>query len=453
MQEPTTPERREAPDNTGQLKRKKKRVRRRYRRARILLTLLMLVAASSVLIYMHDDQAPADFDNAAMKEIGDPDAPVPKIGADGAEVYCTNLEQPVYQKNANKKIDPYSITKILTGYLAVENLDLDKVVTISEHAATPLENGTTIYLQAGEKISVRDLLYGAMLESGNDAATALAEAVSGSEEKFAELMNKQAKEWGCENTHFVNANGWKNDDHYTTAHDMALITARSFENEDLRKITMTEEYVIPPTNMSEARTLVSHTLRGRKVDYMVGGKTGGWTSKDASLAVAFSKNGIDGSAVVLRTKSKNRKKEINKLIGVVQDITPGYMVTEKGGEVCQARVKGGKKFMTTLCADNTITAYPKGYERSGIQVKLKRADLEAPLKAGTEAGTYTVYVDGKKLKSGTLMTTEDIGKGSFLANYFLPDRAARLIGGILLAWLALMIILIIAEVRARKQRI
>lgn len=415
---------------------KKKRKSNRYKRIRALLFLIMMSVILTVLFPGH---TVSGFKRSSMKEVGDPDAKAPKLQAEGAELYCVNMEQPVYQKNADKKIDPYSITKILTCYLALENLKMDQMVTVSEYAATPLEDGTTIWLKEGEEISVKDLLYGAMLESGNDAATALAEAVSGSEKKFAKLMNRQAEEWGCKNTHFVNANGWKNEDHYTTAHDFAVITAKCFENKTLRKIAMTEEYTASATNMTEARFFESHTLSGKKIDYLVGGKTGGWTSKDMSLAVRFKKDNLEGVAVVLRTPK--RKNDVNKLIAASQDLTPGYMVTEEGAEICEARVKGGKVTNTVLCAAETIIAYPKDHKRSEIKVELNRDNLKAPLKKGSEAGTYTVYADGRKVQTGRLLAGENVEKGLFLSNLYVSDRMTILLASVVVLWFVLLSVL------------
>ena len=417
-------------------KNRKRRLSNRYKRIRAVLFLLLFAV---ILITLFSERGLSGFDRSSMKEIGDPNAKVPELKAEGAELYCVNMEEAIYQKNADEKIDPYSITKILTCYIALENLEPDEMVTVSEHAATPLEDGTTIWLKEGEKISVKDLLYGAMLESGNDAATALAEAVSGSEEEFADVMNEQAKEWGCENTHFVNANGWKNKNHYTTAHDFAIITARCFENDELCKIAMTEDYTAEATNMTGERYFESHTLRGKKINNIVGGKTGGWTSKDTSLAVRFKKDNLEGVAVVLRTP--DRKPDVNKLIAASQDLTPGYTVTEEGSEISEVKVKGGKTTKTKLLASETINAYPKGHKKRGIKVKLDRDRLKAPVKAGTEAGTYTIYVDGDELQTGKLLTSEDIEKGWFPSAFYISNRTTALIGVVIILWLLLLAVL------------
>lgn len=218
--------------------------------------------------------------------VGDPNAEPPKLSAKGAVLYSLDLDRVVYAKNGDKKLEPYSTTKLLTCLLALEKLDPDKVVTISEAGARVYEGGTTIWLKEGEKIKVIDLIYGAMLESGNDAAYALGEAVSGSEKAFADLMNEKVAEWGLKDTHFVNPNGWKDKDQYTTAHDMAIITVKCLENEQLRDITITKKYTIPETNLTEARELTNFFLSVTgKIDALTGGKTGTWSDEDRKSVV------------------------------------------------------------------------------------------------------------------------------------------------------------------------
>ena len=217
-------------------------IKKKKRKAIMIRRALAVALLLIVLMIALPGKASTSFDRGLIKPYGNPEAKEPELKADGAALYSLDLDRHVFEKNPDKKIDPYSITKILTCYLAIENLDPDKVVTIKKsNEDLNYVDGSHIMLLPGEKVSVNDLLHGTMLSSANDAAYALAEAVSGSEKNFAELMNKQAEEWGCTNTHFVNPNGWKNKNHYTTAHDMVIITARCFENEKLRELSMEKE--------------------------------------------------------------------------------------------------------------------------------------------------------------------------------------------------------------------
>ena len=398
-------------------KREKLRNRKNRKRRGMLWLLVLPLLIACAFFVLQPGETPADFDKSTMKPFGDPAAEPPEIAGEAAELYILNSGQPVYQKNADERIDPYSITKILTCYLALKNLDPEQVVKVSENAATPLENGTTIYLQAGEKISVKDLLYGAMLPSGNDAATALGEAVAGSEKEFAKLMNEQAAEWGCENTHFVNANGWKHKKQYTTAHDMAIIAAKSFENEQLREISVTKEYTIGATNKTGERYLKNHTIAGtKKINNLIFGKTGGWTGKDTTIVTGFREGELEGVAVVLRTPVKSRRDDAKKLIQFGPLVTPGFTVAEPGEKVCESAVKGGLG-MADLTVDATLLAYPKDGSSEGVELRIERDELEAPVAAGQKAGTYTLLVDGREIRSGDLLVLEDVEKGGFFKRF------------------------------------
>lgn len=142
-------------------------------------------------------------------------------------------------ENMNERCYPASTTKVLTALVVLNNLPLDKVVKVPK-AAEGVE-GSSIYLRAGQRISVEDLLFGLMLRSGNDAATALAIETAGSVDKFALLMNETARALGAKNSNFVNPHGLHDDDHYTTAYDLALITAKAYENDDFVRIVSSKK--------------------------------------------------------------------------------------------------------------------------------------------------------------------------------------------------------------------
>ncbi len=207
---------------------------------------------------------------------------------DEDELYCNSdlimdveSGNVLYAKNGYKKVYPASTTKILTAILALENLDLNESVVASAHAvySTPI-GSSVIYLQPQEVMSVKNLLYGLLIESGNDVGNVLAEAVSGDIDSFVELMNKKLKELGCNDTHFTNAHGFHDDNHYTTVYDMAKLMRYAMKNDTFREIVETREYTIPATNKSEARELVNTNKMFNKkytkmyYEYILGGKTG-----------------------------------------------------------------------------------------------------------------------------------------------------------------------------------
>ena len=175
-------------------------------------------------------------------------------------VFLVNLEDPTHailglERNADKKRYPASTTKIMTCILALENAEPDDLVKISKRACNLSERNSKMGVKPGETYRMIDLLYGLMLPSGNDAAIAIAEHVGGSVSSFAEMMNRKAEQLGMTGTHFANPHGLHNAEHYTTARDLACLTAYAMENDTFRKIVSAEEYTAKST---DGRTL---TLR------------------------------------------------------------------------------------------------------------------------------------------------------------------------------------------------
>ena len=169
--------------------------------------------------------------------------------AEGAGAFNLSTGQVVYAKHLYERLYPASTTKILTAYLALKYCDdLDAYVTVSENAAKQAADSSVCALRAGDRVKLRDLLYGMMLRSGNDAAIAIAEHVSGSVEAFAELRNREAAAMGATQTHFVNPNGLPDANHYTTVYDMYLIFAKALENQMFSEIIAAKSYDVVYTN-------------------------------------------------------------------------------------------------------------------------------------------------------------------------------------------------------------
>lgn len=169
--------------------------------------------------------------------------------AEGAGLFRLNEKEAVYKKNIYERLYPASTTKILTALIALEESNLDDVVTVSANAANQASDSSVCGLKEGDQISMRDLLYGLMMRSGNDAAIAIAEHISGSSEEFAVLMNAKAQSLGATNSHFVTPNGLHDEDHYTTVYDMYLIMNAAVQNETFVEILQTANYT---TNYTDA---------------------------------------------------------------------------------------------------------------------------------------------------------------------------------------------------------
>ena len=219
----------------------------------------------------------------------------PEFVSGSVLVVDTTTGAELVSKNADEVIYPASTTKILTCLLALENCSLDEIVTFSATAVDLPSDASDIDAVEGEQMTLEDCLYGLMLPSGNDCANAIAEHVAGSIEAFAEMMNEKAEELGCTNTHFVNANGLYDSDHYSTASDMYLIAKACFSNSQFVEIVSHESYTIAATNVSDARTVKNsnYLIRSDSSYYnstVVGGKTG-YTAKGGRALVILSQDG------------------------------------------------------------------------------------------------------------------------------------------------------------------
>jgi serine-type D-Ala-D-Ala carboxypeptidase (penicillin-binding protein 5/6) len=228
-------------------------------------------------------------------------AQVPSINAQAAVLIDINSGKVLYEKNANQKYGPASTTKVMTALITLEKAKLDEKVIVGPKP--PYEDGSKIYVIEGEELTVEQLLYATLLESANDAALVLAEYIGGSKEGFAQMMNDRAKELGCTDTNFVNPNGLWDDNHYTTANDLALISKEAMKNEKFRDIVSTKSYKIPPTNKQpQLRYINNHnkllvTTRygyqgadGVKTGYTIKSKhtyVGSATRGDMHLVAAF----------------------------------------------------------------------------------------------------------------------------------------------------------------------
>ena len=221
----------------------------------------------------------------------------------------------LYEKNSDERNYPASITKIMTTLLALENSDLNEVVTFSDDAINNTE-GSGIYRDYGEQMTMEQCLYAVMLNSANECAYAVAEHVGGTVENFVDMMNAKAKELGCTNTHFANPHGLQDENHYTTAHDMALIAQAAYQNETFRIIIGTKMYTIPPTNKHAEETvlrnhhdmLCTYHNANRKYlyPYCVGGKTGYTATANSTLVTYAEKDGMTLICVVMNTQSPNQ---------------------------------------------------------------------------------------------------------------------------------------------------
>lgn len=237
----------------------------------------------------------------------------PEIVGESAIIMEASTGTVLYEKNSHEQCYPASITKIMTSMLAVKNSNLDEEVTFSKDAVYKTE-GSGISRDVGEVMTMRECLYGLMLESANECGYAIAEHTGGSYDNFVKMMNDEAKRLGCKDTHFNNPHGLPDEAHKTSAYDIALISREALKSDVFRMIVNTRRHTIPPTNKHQDETYLSnhHKMRNNYqgdeqylYEYCIGGKTGYTSVAGSTLATFAEKDGMTLICVVMRETAPN----------------------------------------------------------------------------------------------------------------------------------------------------
>ena len=375
----------------------------------------------------------------------------PKLEATGAVLYCENTGQYIFEKNADKEYDPYSMTKVVTAYLVSQNIDdWSMEVTISEEAASI--GGSSMGLQEGEVVTIEQLMYGMMLLSGNDAAYALGEAVGGDMDTFIDMMNAFASEQGCTHTHFTNCYGWQADRHYTSARDFLKLSRVAMTDERVYKVMSTKKYKMPATNKSEARTMKTHVpLITVEDSGVVAGKTGYWDDWDCSAMVRYDKNDLRLTLVLLKDTDESRKEDMLKLLDYGTKEVKGFAAVTEGEPSKTVRVRHSAKIKADTVATKTVYAYPATGNEEDITTKVVFNDkVEAPLAAGDEVGRIEVYANGVLAVTSPIVVTEDVATGWLPSYLYISNQATVAI--IVTILLILTLIFIRKRLKAAKRR-
>lgn len=235
----------------------------------------------------------------------------PAIGAQAAILMDANTGSILYEKNIHEQLYPASITKLLTTYIAMNECELDEMVTFSEDAVYSIKwwEDANMGVYAGSSLTMEEVLYGILVGSANEAAYAVAEHISGDLENFASLMNQTARELGCKNSNFVTPNGIHDENHYTTAYDIALIAKAFFANETLSKMSSTTRFDVPVTETQTREGIIlsakSLLLPGKTYAYehLVGTKTGYTDHARQTLVSCAEKNGMKLICVILKEEA------------------------------------------------------------------------------------------------------------------------------------------------------
>lgn len=318
-----------------------------------------------------------------------------------------DTERVLNEKNADKKRPMASTTKIATAITVIDNVtDLDKIVRVPA-AAVGVE-GSSIYLEKDEELTVRDLLYGLMLQSGNDCAAALAITTAGSIENFAALMNETAAKVGADNTNFVNPHGLHHDEHYTTARDLGKITAYAMKNTIFREIVGTKRYVMPWKDREYDRVIVNKNKILSTYEGGDGVKTGYTKKAGRCLVASATRDGMNVIAVVL-----NCGPMFEDCRQLLDGAFAEYSLKDVSKAVdlssVSAIVTDGKAQSTRLETEKGLFYPLTESEYGAIRFEVSGVDsMSAPVHIGDENGKIKFYSGNRLLFERKLYSIEEV---------------------------------------------
>ena len=379
----------------------------------------------------------------------------PNLVSEAAILIDSNTNKILYSKNADQKMYPASTTKILTAILTLENCNLDDEVTVSDTAILDIPEGySSANLQFGEVLTVEQLLQLLLVHSANDAANVLAEHVGGSIESFVSMMNTKVHDLGLENTHFTNAYGLHDENHYTTAYDLAIIMKYCVQNNDFRRIAGSASVAIPATNKSGVRKYDSTNdliIPNSKnyYQYLTAGKTGFTTPAGECLVTSAYKNDIELICVILGgsqtvNNSSLRFSETKELYEYGYNNYSLKPIVSEGNSIYNVTIDNATKETENLdlIAENDINAIVSNdvsLDNLEPSITLYQ-NLTAPITEGTIIGSAEYDVDGVKYNVN-LIASHNVEK------FNIWDYSFYFLAGFLL----ILVIICLLKIRTKKR--
>ena len=388
----------------------------------IFITILILTCLFQNYI-LADNIVDEKKDSTQIKDIFE------EIDAPNLLLAENNTGKIIYERNADEKIYPASLTKLLTAILVVENCELDETVTVSENAVFSVPSGyVNANLQVGEELTVEDLLYVMLIPSANDAANALAEHVGGSIQSFSTMMNTKAKELGCIGSNFTNPSGLHQKEHYTTTRDLYLIAKEAIGKSVIKKIINTKTYSLPETNKYSGETriftttnyMVRESLKKYYSDYCIGGKTG-YTDEAKNCVIEYAeKDGIELISIVMGENASIKGKKFLDAKIMFEYVFENYKVENiaKNNEKYETiKINNGTKQTKNLDVlyKQEINILKEKDNNKTIQKSVEYADISAPIKKGDIVGKITYEYDGIKY-STELIANSNVEESKVLIN-------------------------------------
>ena len=324
----------------------------------------------------------------------------------------------IYEKDKDKEVSVASMTKMVSQIIIIEEIrkgkiKWDDVVTVSSNASSM--GGSQIYLEDGEKMSVRDLMKGISVASGNDATVAMAEYISGSEEKFVKRMNKKVKELGLKHTHFVNSTGLDEKNHYSSAYDMAMIAKELVLNysEILEFSSIYEDYLRQDSD--NKFWLVNTNKLISQYEGTDGLKTGHTDDAGYCLAATVKRNNLRLIGIVLgESDSKVRNKETIDLLDYGFNNIKSNTLKKKGTVIEKISLNKASKKKINLILKDDLSVVENIDDDNDYSYDIKLNDIDIPIKKGDVLGKIQVKLKDKVITTGDLISNRDVDKVSFI---------------------------------------
>lgn len=362
----------------------------------------------------------------AMNPLAGSDRKVPTAKA--VFVYEMNTDTVVYSNNPDLSVNPGTLTKLVTALVAIENADLNDIVTCSEGIQSKIPYGSqNIKLKSGEQLTLEELLHCLLLQGANDAAVAIAEHVGGTTTRFREMMNERVAQIGCTATNFGNISGLTTAPNLSTARDMAKIVAEASKNEKFMKVFGASEYTVPATNMSEERKFqtTNYMLQNSIVTkFIYKGVTGGYQSciddVDASLACTAERNGMKLVCIVMNATRTYHPDgwpvesygNFEEMIEIMNFVFNGYKVAQvlyAGQALEQFQVAGGECDVVGTPKVNISSVLPVEAHMTNLIIDPDTGgELSAPVKKDDKIATVEVWYRNSCLMEAELFAMNDV---------------------------------------------
>lgn len=394
-------------------------------------------------------------------------ADAPDISAESAILIDAESGTVLYEKNSNQKMYPASTTKILTGIIAIENGNFDQKVVVDDES--PYEvYGSHIALEPGEILTMDELIHSLLIESANDSALVIAKHISGSVEEFAKLMNNKAKEIGAVNSNFVNPNGLPDENHTTTAYDLAMIARYAMKNPTFENIVSSYTYSIEPTNKkTETRYLKSNNkllystekinVNGQNVTIKYEGadgiKTGYTDEAGQCLVSSATRNGQRFIAVVLHASGNNTFIDTHKLLNYGFENFSSEKVAFKNEFIKNIDVENGDISIAVGIVDQDLYALiPKGKENEVKRNVNLPNKIKAPITEGQVLGNIEYTLDDKSIGAVNIISAIEVNQNPVYE--VISPKGNNSLFKKWWFWLIIILILlrIYLEIRKRKRR-